>query len=82
MAYENKQQTNDPAFARDRKEVRTDHDGPKFNTSADVLAANEKTVKGLQASIDAAPHPYSISAAHDDAELRAREKQHPKSKRR
>ena len=79
MAYENKTQANDPAFGRQREDA--SGDGPKFNTSADVLAANQKTVKGLQKSIDAAPHPYSISAKHDEAELARRAKQHPKPKK-
>jgi hypothetical protein len=79
MAYENRQQAHDPAFGRHGQD--TSNDGPKNLTSSDVLAANEKVKKGLQASIDAAPHPYSISAKHDEAELRAREKQHPKNKR-
>jgi hypothetical protein len=53
-------------------------DKPQFRTSAEVLAGNQKAAKGLQASIDAAPHPHPISAKHDEAELKMRARQHKK----
>lgn len=72
MAYDVKTQPADPAFTGGKQ---AEQDAKNL-TSAEVLAANQKAAKGLQASIDAAPHPYSISAKHDEAELKMRARTH------
>jgi hypothetical protein len=68
MSYQEKKQPTDPGFTGGKAKEQD----AKNLTSAQVLAANEKAVKGLQKSIDSSPHPYSISAAHDEAELKMR----------
>lgn len=68
MAYDyDKQQTNDPAFPKEQGE--TDKGSAKRPLAGKVLAALGGHV--LKARWD---HPYPISAAQDEAELKMRKR--------